>query len=463
MLVSCVNSDNYQTPDLSGECADVTANKNVLDIINTSTSSYIKYVDATPENADIIEAYVTSSDEGGTFYKSISLVSLDKTKGFSIPVDDYNLYTKYRPGQKVYINMTNRYIVKENGSTVIGSLYNNETPDDLDDDKVGRISGAEYQSVFIRSCKSISEEDLVNRISIETALNDSYLNKLIEFENVQFVDTNVGKTYFDSNNQIGGATNNLIANQNGATIILRISEFANFASKKIPSNSGKIRGVLTKFGSDYQFIVRTENDIKLDKERLAIDLSPPIGGTGIQYLGSFTENFESYTAGSITTGQKNFPKYINDSYVGTKYWYVESFNGNKYLKMTSFISSVASQEANNKTYFIMPVDFSTANNFSFKSQDRGNVGSVLKVYYSTDYIPFTDIANADLIDITSQFAIANSNTSTSTSGVPFLASGTYNFPTSLTGNGFVIFEYTGGWSFTPSLTTTIHIDDIVVN
>lgn len=461
MLVSCVNSDNYQTPDLSGECADVTANKNVLDIINTSTSSYVKYVDATPENADIIEAYVTSSDEGGTFYKSISLVSLDKTKGFSIPVDDYNLYTKYRPGQKVYVNMTNRYIVKENGSTVIGSLYNNETPDDLDDDKVGRISGAEYQSVFVRSCKSISEEDLVNRISIETALNDSYLNKLIEFENVQFVDTNVGKTYFDSNNQIGGATNNLIANQNGATIILRISEFANFASKKIPSNSGKIRGVLTKFGSDYQFIVRTENDIKLDKERLAIDLSPPIGGTAIQYLGSFTENFESYTAGTGTTGQKIFPKYINDSYLGSKYWYTATFSSNKYIVMSAFSSSASAQEQNNKTYFIVPVDFTTANSMSFKTQDRFNVGGVLKVYHSTNYIPFTDIAAATLVDITSNFTIASGTTGSASQ--PFVNSGVYNLPSSLTGNGFIIFEYVGGYSFNPVLTTTMHIDDIVVN
>lgn len=293
MLVSCVNSDNYRTPDLSGECADITANKNVLDIINASTSSYVKYVDATPENDDIIEAYVTSSDEGGTFYKSISLVSIDKSKGFSIPVDDYNLYTKYRPGQKVYVNMTNRYIVKEYGSTVIGSLYNNETPDVTSDDEVGRISGAEYQSVITSSCKSISEEELVNKISIETALNDSYLNKLIEFENVQFIDDNVGKTYYDSNNDLGGsATNNYIQDENANKIIVRISAFSNFASKIIPNKNGKIRGVLTKYGSDYQFIIRTENDIKLSNPRVV-----PV------FVENFTSGIGNWTTFNVTGAQ----------------------------------------------------------------------------------------------------------------------------------------------------------------
>ena len=33
----------------------------------------------------------------------------------------------------------------------------------------------------------------------------------------------------------------------------------------------------------------------------------------------------------------------------------------------------------------------------------------------------------------------------------------------VTGNGFIIFEYTGGYSFNPALTTTMHIDDVVIN
>ena len=116
-----------------------------------------------------------------------------------------------------------------------------------------------------------------------------------------------------------------------------------------------------------------------------------MGGTAINYLGSFTENFESYTSGSVTTGQRIFPKYVNDAAVGADYWYVEAFSGNKYLKMSAFSNSTTFQDQLNKVYFIVPVDFTAANSFSFKTQDRFNVGGVLKVYYSTDYTPLGDI------------------------------------------------------------------------
>ncbi|MBK9224929.1 MAG: hypothetical protein IPO23_10525 [Flavobacterium sp.] len=135
-IVSCVNSDIYDVPDLSSECSNLTPTKQVSDITSQATPSYKKY-----ETEDIIEAYVTSSDEGGNFYKSISLVSIDGKIGFSMPIDDYNLYTKFEPGRKVYVNMKDRYFVTEFGSTVIGSLFNNYTPDITSDDEVGRISG----------------------------------------------------------------------------------------------------------------------------------------------------------------------------------------------------------------------------------------------------------------------------------------------------------------------------------
>ena len=89
-LTSCVNGDDYGTPNLDGECNDLISNKTIQDVAILATSNIQQY-----STDDIIEAYVTSSDEGGNFYKSISLVSVDGAKGFSIPIDAYNLYTKY--------------------------------------------------------------------------------------------------------------------------------------------------------------------------------------------------------------------------------------------------------------------------------------------------------------------------------------------------------------------------------
>jgi hypothetical protein len=85
------------------------------------------------------------------------------------------------------------------------------------------------------------------------------------------------------------------------------NSYATFASNAVPSQNGKIRGVMTKYNSDYQFMIRTLKDVDLTNSRLDIDLYPPIGGTAIVYDAALNEPFTSYT----TTNQQVFPKLGN--------------------------------------------------------------------------------------------------------------------------------------------------------
>jgi hypothetical protein len=439
---SCVNSDEFGVPNLSNECVTIAKTKEVSDITTLATATTVPYT--TSETVvDYIEAYVTSSDEGGNFYKSISMMSLDGLKGFSMPVDNYNLYTEFEPGRKVTIKLDkNRYFNKQHGSTVIGSSYNAG---------VGRISGVEYKNVILRSCDDVDEISIVKNLTIAQAKNDQYLNMLIEFDAVQFTDASVGKKYFDATlNSIGGATNHEITDQFGNKVIVRVSEFAVFASNAVPSKNGKIRGVMTKYNSDYQFMIRTLKDVDLTNDRLDIDLYPPIVGTALVYDTTLNEPFTSYT----TTNQQIFPKYINDAAVGSRYWQVKTFSGNKYIQMSSFGGT---PEAN-RSLFIVPVNMTTANTLSFKTKDGFNNGAVLKVYYTTNYVPGTQISSATLNNITSSFTIASGTVTGYATN--FTNSGTYTIPASVTGNGFFVFEYVGNGSGT---TTTMQIDDIVIN
>jgi hypothetical protein len=442
-LFSCINSDNYDAPELSGECTDLTATTTIQAIAASATGTVQQYT-----NDGIIEAYVTSSDEGGNFYKSISMVSLDGTKGFTMPIDAYNIYTKFEPGRKVFINLKNRYFYNSSisSSLEIGSLYDNSPPLT---DEIGRISAVEYESVLKRSCTKVNENTLVNYLTIPSALNNANLNKLIEIDNVQFSDNNVGKTYFDVNNQIGGATNNTVTDALGNSIVVRVSEFANFASKTVPSLNGKIRGVLTKYFGGYQFMVRTENDIKLINTR--IDSTPPIVGTSLTYDATLNEPFTSYT----TTNQQIFPKYINDAAIGTRYWQVKTFGGNKYIQMTSFGGTA---EANRSLFFV-PINLTAASTVSFKTKAGFTNGACLKVYYTTNYVAGSDVTTATLTNITSSFTIDAGLSS----GYPtnFTDSGNWAIPSTLTGNGFLVFEYIGNGS--GGVTTTMQIDDIVIN
>lgn len=352
-FASCVD-ESYDNPDLSGECTDLTATKEVSYFTNLATTSYAQHT-----GEDIIEAYVTSSDVGGNFYKSISFVSVDGSVGFSVSVDDYNLYTKYEPGRKVFVNMKDRYFVKENNSTIIGSLYNGNTLEDTSDDEVGRISPVEYQSVLTRSCTKVNEDELVNHLTIAQTLNNNNINKLIELDNVQFTDASLNQNYYDTDVfTIGGGTNHNVVDAAGNTLIVRVSEYATFASAAIPSGNGKLRGVLTKFGSTFQFMIRSLDDVQLNGPRV---------------LPLFEETFTT-----------NFPNWTKFSVIGNQVWSLDSAgNPGNCANMNGFSSGAQ----NNEDWLISPaIDLTSVSSANLTFQTvRPFSGTALAVLVSTNY------------------------------------------------------------------------------
>jgi hypothetical protein len=439
LTIGCVNDDEFAIAPYEGLCDNtITANKQINDLLS--------FNNPTLYNADdIIEGYVVSTDEFGNFYKSISIQKEDGSLGVNVPIDQTNLHNEYRLGAKVAIKLKGRYIGKLYSMTSIGNLFENTS--------IGRINASEYRNVIIRKCNdSKTDDQLVKVRTIEEAKN--FMNTLVELQNVQFSNASLNKKFYDASvNSIGGATNHTLLQTGGGNIFVRVSEFASFANKPIPSGNGKIRGIMTKYENDFQFMIKSYDDVKLINPRVFGQ-----GGTAITYTGSFTENFESYVTGA---NSEAFPKYVNHADKGSKFWRVASFGGNKYIQMSAFSSAVSGQEQLNRTLFIVPIDFTAANGMSFKTKDGFNNGGVLKVYTTTNYVPLGDINAATLTDITSNFSIATGTTSGYAAN--FTNSGVFNFPAGLTGNGFIVFEYTGGYSFSPARTTTIQIDDIVVN
>ena len=355
----CSNSDYYTTPDLSGTCSDLTATRTADEVSGLITNSLQQFGPAFDN--DIMEVYVTSSDEGGNFFKSLSVVSVDGTKGFSIPIDTYNLYNRYEPGRKIYIKLKGRHfqINQDTKSKEIGSVFNNGTAA-TGDDEVGRISGVEYKDIIFRGCSNVDESTLVNNFSITQAKNDSNLNKLIEFSNVQFTDASVGKKYYDPTlNDLGGATNHTIVDADGNTIIVRVSSFATFAANPVSTLNGNVRGVLTKFGNDYQFMVRTLNDIKLTNPRI---------------LPLFDEPFTT-----------NFPNWVKFSVTGNQVWTLNSSNGNpgQCADMNGFSSGAQT----NDDWLISPaIDLSSVSSAVLTFQtSRPFSGNTLQAYVSTNY------------------------------------------------------------------------------
>ncbi|WP_395057716.1 DUF5689 domain-containing protein [Flavobacterium sp.] len=442
LFSSCVN-DTFEDPK-QDDCVNsgLVKTKEVSDIYAVAispTTTPPSIIPNTPIYAadDIIEAYVISSDEGGNFYKKMYLQPTDGSKGFILSIDEVNVYTKYfEPGKKVFVKL--KGLAYANPSSFDRGLTFGAPP--TSNFFIDRLSN--YKGHLIASCESGNEEVFVKHLTISQALSDVYLNTLVEISDVQFKQdcSTYSKKDFDTSLKI---TNGITT----TTLDVRTSRFANFAGSVVPSGRGTIRGVLAKYGSGYQLVLRNERDVKMTGPRMQV-VSLPKGGSAITYDATLNEGFTSYA--TTTTGTV-FPKYINDVVVGYKYWDVTSFGTTKYLQASAFNNGCT------KAYFVVPVNFALANGFSFKSKDGFNDGDPLKVYYSTDYIPGGNMSQATLVDITSKFVIATgSKTGYATN---FIDSGTYVIPASLGGNGYFIFEYDG----TTGKTTTIQLDDIVIN
>ena len=417
-FTSCVNSDDYKVPDLSGNCSDLTATRNTLDVLASATTTLQQFGDDFDD--DIIEAIVTSSDEGGNFYKSISLISVDGTKGFSMPIDDYNLYTKYEPGRKVFINLKKKFY-KRNTLTAtvdIGEAFGTN---------VGRISGVVYQDMIKRSCENVGEANIVNNMTISQAKNNNNINKLIEFDNVQFKDESVGKKYYDPTlNNIGGSTNHTITDEAGNTIIVRVSQYANFSQNAVPSKNGKIRGILTKFNNDYQFMIRTLFDVNLTNPRIV-----PI------FEESFSTNFNSWTKFSVT---------------GAQVWTLDTQFGNPgaCAKMSGFANSTNNA---NEDWLISPninLTGITTAKLSFETASRF-AGNLLTVFVSTNYVSGAP-STATWTPLTG-FAL-----DTNTGSYIWTNSGDINITAYTGGNFRVAFKYTS----TTSASSTWEVDNVKI-
>jgi len=452
LFTGCVNDDDYDVPNL--ECVDssFTVTKTVAQVYAAATTTATEYT-----ADDVIEARIVSSDKGGNFYKIMYMNSLDGQIGFSFAANATDLFINYDVGRKVYIKLKGLYVQIRSNTLQIGALYQGN---------VGQVAALELPKKIGRTCNVVTdEEELVNHLTLAD-VNNSNLGKLIEFDAVQFATGSVGQNYYNPLNVVGSETNHLITDASGKTLIFRTGSFAEYAGTPVSSKSGKIRGILTKFNSDFQFVARYATDIKLTEPRIGGEIDPgtepsgtAVGGTELSYTGSVSENFESY---AITNPFFSvFTKYINDKTDGERFWQVKQFpasTGNKYIEMTSYNGT--NPAVAGKTYFFVPVDFTSASNFTFKKEFRYMAGQALKVYYVTaaNYTALGAVNIANFVDITSSFTGLTYPASGASENA-FTSAGNYSIPASVTGNGFFVFEYTG----TTTITTTVQLDDILIN
>nr|WP_315151902.1 DUF5689 domain-containing protein [uncultured Flavobacterium sp.] len=428
---SCAKEE-FDVPKLSCNQPDLKVNRTVEEVRAVTNSIVTQYT-----YDDIIEAYVVSSDEEGNFFKTISFQTLatatTPAMGFSVPVDASNTYVDFRLGNKVYIKMKDQYTDIYYGGMRIGNIYVNA----YNEGGVGRISPNDYKKVLNASCTIIDESQLVKQLTVEEALDDAKLNTLIELKDVEFTEAALGRHYYEETNDVGGATNWNLRDKAGNQIIFRTSGYADFAGHLVPEGSGTVRGILTKFGTDYQLMVRSEKDIAMSGNR-----SVPF----------FTEDFQS------VKHNVNFalPGWSNVVEKASKLWKSIVYGGNGYAEF----NTTSTTAAENVAWLVSPkIDLKDYKNvvLSFRSAQHSlkidSALNTLEVYVSTNF-EGSSISKAKWIKLEAKVA------SLSTPAREFISSGGIDL-SSYSGNISIAFKYIGSGK-DKTLNGAFMVDDIKI-
>ena len=428
---SCVNKDDWDTPPIN--C------NNKFDAPNISMADFKALAPASGfvliTEDKIFDGYIVSSDENGNFYKTISFQDKPEnpTVGLQMEVDRASNYADFPVGTHIRINAKGLRLGLDRGTVKIGSVDPNFA--------IGRIPGVLFTRYISAVCNG-NLMDIATMVptplpSLAAAKQEKYINTLVKVPNVQFGTseiTPVNKAYVDYLAGAGVDTSRTIEDVSGSSAALRNSGFSTYGSTLLPTGSGEITFVVSRYNADYQMLIRGLNDVRFTNPRMTIEI----------------ETFESFAQ-----GVDNFlPKYYNTSVIGSRKWFVQTYNNNKYLQISGLNMGLV------KTQFAMPVDFSKKSKLSFKTNAGYYNGEVLKVYWSSNYNPANPTA-ATLNDITSQFDISKGKegpAGASNYENAFRSSGIGSY--SGTGNGYIIFEYNSNSTAGVGVSTVMQLDEV---
>lgn len=191
----------------------------------------------------IIQGIVIANDESGNIYKSLYI--RDNTGGIEIRLDQTDLYNEYRIGQRVFVKCKGMYIGKYGGVQQLGYIFNNS---------VGRLPAILIPNHLFRD--SLPGPNPVP-INLKIAdINSSHIGNLIKIDSV----------YFESPGVIfsepTSTTNRNLVDFDNNKIIVRTSNYANFAANLMPEGVGNVVAILSSFNGELQLYIRDLNDLR---------------------------------------------------------------------------------------------------------------------------------------------------------------------------------------------------------
>ncbi|MEA1874486.1 MAG: DUF5689 domain-containing protein [Bacteroidota bacterium] len=230
----------YDTPPVN--TVDEDKILNIADIYQIHADSGDNYVFT---EAYMLYATVAMSDHTGNIYKEAYVQ--DSTGGI-------NLYRLDYPGL-VHIGDYVRINLKD----VVVTYYAGKLELVFED-----VEDCGNQIIVQDKEQSVEPID----ITMDDLTTNAYDLLLVRFSNVQFADSELGLTYADINGT--SAQSRTLEDCNGNSLVVRSSDYSDFANDTLPEGNGSIIGISTTYVNPYngdttrQLLIRTPDEVSFE-------------------------------------------------------------------------------------------------------------------------------------------------------------------------------------------------------
>jgi len=243
-LESCVK-EKFAAPTISAPTVAFSSNMTIAGL-NTFYADSLGAGFGEITQDYIIKGVVVGNDESGNIYKNLYIE--DNTGGIDIAIDESNIYTTFRLGQQVYIKCQGLYLGNYSGVPELGYTNNGA---------IGRIPIAFIKDHFFLD--SFPQNPPVpTTLSMAQLASSAYYSTLIRMNNVHF-QGDIGQAFCIP--PATASNHNLYDQSGSSSVVIRTSSYANFASKKVPSGTGSVIGILSSFNGISQITLRDSTDL----------------------------------------------------------------------------------------------------------------------------------------------------------------------------------------------------------
>lgn len=215
--------------------------------------SYVEITEPTQ-----IKATVIGNDIQGNLYNEIAVD--DGTGAIIISISEGGLFGLFPVGAEVLIELNGLYVGNYGLQPVIGTPYTTDK---------GTYASRMNRNVWRQHYKLTGNTNVVEPIEFQSSWSPTsnglaYGGKLVTIKNVSFKGANGKATFADPDG--GAGSKSVYFKELSTKVMLYTSNYADFANVVLPTGKVNVTGILKRYNSSWELILRTIDDVEMASE-----------------------------------------------------------------------------------------------------------------------------------------------------------------------------------------------------